>query len=314
VTILDPRAEQGASPAAPTRPEPRYDPPRRLGPSPERDRAWRLGIGVAGGAVLLAVVLFLGAATTATWWNGRQFAEIPATAGLGAPEALQLTSTVGDVRVQSSPDVVEVTLSLVAPGTTVPAADGEQARALLEHGGGGETTTVRVSQPENYSTWPGTGCARDVLLLVPEDLDLDLELRSELGDVTAEGTFAALDVDADIGEVHLGPVSAPQGVRVSADLGGIEAELVAPGPSAVDLSSSLGDITLRLPADASGPVGAASELGDVEISAAGTSTWQIETSAELGTEDVDPGLRGTEDEAVGTMTAATDTGDITITR
>src|SRR5690606_31577985 len=124
VTMVDPRSEHGADPAARSRPEPRYDPPRRLEPSPERDRPWRRGIVLAGGAVMLTVVLALGAATTATWLDGRHYAEIPATTGIGAPTALQLTSTVGDVRVQSSPDVEEVTVSLVAPGTTVPAADG----------------------------------------------------------------------------------------------------------------------------------------------------------------------------------------------
>ena len=314
MTMVDPRSEHGADPAARPRPEPRYDPPRRLEPSPERDRPWRRGIVLAGGAVMLAVVLALGAATTATWLDGRHYAEIPATTGIGAPTALLLTSTVGDVRVQSSPDVEEVTLSFVAPGTTVPAADAEQVRALLEHGGGGELTTLQVSQPENFSTWPGTGGARDVLLLVPEDLELDLDLRSELGDVTAEGTFAALEVQAEVGDVHLGPLSAAQGVGVSTDIGAIEAELVAPGPTAVDLSSSLGDISLQLPADASGPVGAVTELGDVEIAAAGTSTWRIESSAELGSESVDPGLRGPAGEAVGTLTVATETGDITLTR
>lgn len=304
----------GPAPAPTERPAPRYDPPRRLEPSPERDRPWRRGIVLAGGAVMLLVLLALAAATTATWWNGRHFAEIPATTELGTPSALQLTSTLGDVRVQMSPDVEEITLSLVSPGTTVPAPDGERVRARLERSEAGGTSTLQVSQPENYSTWPGTSGTRDVLLLVPADHELDLDLLSEVGDVTAEGTFGSLDVEADVGDVHLGPVTAPQGLAVLTDIGDIEAELEAPGPAAVDLSSSLGSITLQLPADASGPVGAETALGDVEVSVAGTSTWRVETSAGLGEVSVDPGLRGPEDEAAGTLTLASETGDITLTR
>jgi hypothetical protein len=302
------------APAPPERPAPRYDPPRRLEPSPERDRPWRRGIVLAGGAVMLLVLLALAAATTATWWNGRHFAEIPATTGLGTPSALHLTSTLGDVRVQMSPDVEEITLSLVSPGTTVPAPDGEQVRARLERSDDAGASTLRVSQPENYSTWPGTSGTRDVLLLIPTDHELDLDLDSEVGDVTAEGAFGSLDVQADVGDVHLGPVSAPQGLGVLTDVGDIEAELEAPGPAAVDLCSSLGNITLQLPADASGPVGAETELGDVDVAVAGTSTWRIETSAGLGEVSVDPGLRGDDAEAAGTLTLASETGDITLTR
>lgn len=308
-----PVSDPAPAPAPTERHAPRYDPPRRLEPSPERDRPWRRGIVLAGGAVMLLVLLALAAATTATWWNGRHFAEVPATTGLGAPSALQLTSTLGDVRVQMSPDVEEVTLSLVSSGTTVPAPDGERVRARLERSEEGGTSTLQVSQPENYSTWPGASGTRDVLLLVPADHELDLDLHSEVGDVTAAGAFGSLDVEADVGDVHLGPVTAPQGLGVLTDIGDIEAELEAPGPAAVDLSS-LGSITLQLPADASGPVGAETELGDVEVSVAGTSTWRVQTRAGLGEVSVDPGLRGPEDEAAGTLTLSSETGDITLTR
>jgi hypothetical protein len=295
-------------------PENRYDPPRRLVPSLERDRPWRRGVVLAGSAVMLLVVLVLAAATTATWWNGRQFAEVPATTALGTPASLQLTSRIGDVRVQPSEEVEQVTLSLVDPGTTVPAPAGQEVRARLERSGTDAAPTVTVSQPESFSAWPGADESRDVLVLVPAGHVLDLDLRSDVGDVVAAGDFGSLAVRSDVGDVHLGPVSASKELGISTDIGGIEAEIVSPGPAAVDVTSTLGDVSLQLPADASGPVGVVSELGDVRIALAGTSTWQVEIRAELGEVSVDPDLHGTGAEAVGTLTAVSETGDVTHTR
>lgn len=305
--------EAAAAPLDSSRP-PLYDPPRRLVPSPGRDRPWRRGIVLAGSAVMALAVLVLAAATTATWWNGRLFGDVPATTVLGTPSSLQLTSSLGDVRVQSSDEVDQVTLSLVAPGTTVPATADETARALVERSGGSSSASVRVSQPESFSTWPGTDDSRDVLLLVPSGHELDLDLRSDVGDVVAEGVFGSLRVQADVGDVHLGPVAATEEVSVTADVGSIEAEIAAPGPAAVDLSSSIGDVALQLPADAGGTVGAVTELGDVRIAVAGTSTWEVESRSAYGEVTVDPDLHGTQGEAAGTLTAVTETGDVTLTR
>lgn len=308
-------AEGGASGAGRgLPPERRYDPPRRLTPSRERDRPWRLGVVLAGGAVMLVVILFLAASTAFTWWNGRVYQDVPATAGLGTPSSLQLTSTLGDVRVQPSEEVDEVTLSLVTPGTTVPSPAGEQVRARLEHGGTGSAVAIAVSQPESYSTWPGLDDTRDVLVLVPVGHELDLDLRTDVGDVVAEGDFGSLAVRSDVGDVHLGTTSIAEDVTVSTEVGGIEADLAAPGPTAVDLSSTLGDISLQLPPGASGAVGAVTELGDVRIAVGGTSTWQVETRSSLGEVTVDPALRGSEAESAGTLTAVTETGDVTLTR
>lgn len=295
-------------------PERRYDPPRRLEPSPERDRPWRRGVVIAGGAVVLLVVLALAASTAATWWNGRSFGEIPATSELGAPDSLRLTSTLGDVRVQTTEEVDQVTLSVVAPGTTVPAPAAEQVRARLDRSGTSAAITLTVSQPESFSTWPGLDDTRDVLVLVPAGHELDLDLRTQVGDVVAEGAFGSLEVRSDVGDVHLGPVTAAEGVGVTTDVGGIEAEITAPGPSAVDLATTVGDISLQLPSDASGQVDAVSELGDVRIEAGGTSTWLVETRSDFGEMTVDPGLRGTGAEAAGTLRAVTETGDVTLTR
>lgn len=56
------------------------------------------------------------------------------------------------------------------------------------------------------------------------------------------------------------------------------------------------------------------ELGDVRIAVGGTSTWQVETRSSLGEVTVDPALRGSEAESAGTLTAVTETGDVTLTR
>lgn len=301
-------------PPRPPDPEVRYDPPRRLVPSPASDRPWRTGTVLVGGGVVLLLVLVLAATSAATWVNARRFTEVPATTTLGAPTSLSVGSTLGTVRVQPSDEVDEVVLSLVEPGTTVPAAEGDMVRARIERSGGADATVVRVSQPEEYTGVPGVDRARDVLVLVPSGHVMDLDLSSTVGDVVADGEFSAVNVRADVGDVHLGPVSAPDGLTVSTDIGGIDVETVSPAPTSVELTSSLGDVSLRLPADAGGEVSLLSELGDLRIAVAGTSRWGVETSTGLGTEQIDPGLTDGSGAPVGTLSARTETGDVTITR
>lgn len=293
---------------------PRHDPPRRLAPAPARDRRWRRLTTLLGGTIALLAVLALAAGSIASWMSLREFDEVPATLALGTPRSLSLDVASGDVRVLPSEAVTEVTLSLVAPGTTVPVSPEGRVRADLRRTGGPQHPVVAVDQPHDLSLLPGTGGDRDVLVLVPVGHVLDLDLASGAGDVTVEGDFTALHASADVGDVHLGPVSAAEDLSVRTDVGSIDVELLAPSPAAVELSAQVGDIALHLPADAAGRIGAVTDLGDVDIELPGTALWEVEARTELGEAQVDPGVEGSEGESVGTLSLITATGDITVTR
>ncbi|MGP9537468.1 hypothetical protein ACT3SP_05625 [Brachybacterium sp. AOP43-C2-M15] len=299
-------------------PGPLIEPGRRLTPSPERDRPWRLLTVLLGAATVLLVVLILAGATTATWVAGRGYSEIPATADLGTPTALTLHSGVGAVRVLPSGDVESVTLALVDPGTTALPAEEAQARArvTVEDAGGTSAhgTTVEVRQPESFSMRPWTSPQQDVLLLIPAGHEMALEVRTDVGDILVDGDFTALDVRSGVGDLELGPVTAPEGVTARADVGAVDLEIGSPAPATVDVIASLGDVDLLLPTDAGGEVSIAAQIGDIAVAAPGTGRWRVEATADLGEVRVDPGLtRGTGAEA-GTLTAVADVGDVDITR
>ena len=303
----EPRAARPPSSA----PGPLLVPGRRLEPSPGGDRRLRRVTTLVGAGIVLLVVLGLALASTATWLAGRGFTAVPATTGLGSPSSLTLTSGTGTVRVLPSGSVDELTLALVAPGsTTLPAADARVPATVTRTG----STTVQVRQPTRSFGPPWSDGTQDVLLLVPTDLELALEVHADVGDVLVDGEFTALEVHADVGDLRLGPLSAPGGVSANAATGDIDLELGSPAPEVVDLTAALGDIDVLLPTDAAGQVSVAADLGDIRVAAPGTARWEVRADSELGGVSTEPGLTEGTGEAVGTLTATTDLGNIDLTR
>lgn len=308
--VQDPRTLQ----RPPSAPGPLLVPGRRLDPSPLGDRRLRRVTTLVGAGIVLLVVLGLALASTTTWLAGRGFTAVPATTGLGTPSSLILTSGTGTVRALPSGAVDELTLALVAPGsTTLPAADA-QVPAKVTRTARAEGTRVEVHQPGRSFDPPWSDGTQDVLLLVPTDLDLALEVHAGVGDVLVDGEFTALEVHADVGDLRLGPLSAPGGVSATVATGDIELELGSPAPAAVDLTTAIGDIDVLLPTDAEGRVSLASDLGDIRVAAPGTARWEVRADSELGEVRTEPGLAGGTGETVGTLTATTDLGNVDITR
>ncbi len=293
---------------------PRYDPPRRLSPAPAKDRRWRRLTTLLGGTLVLIAVLALTAGSVASWMSLREFDEVPATLGLGTPRSLSLDVAAGDVRVLPSDAVSEVTLSLVARGTSVPVGPDGRVRAELRRTGGPQHPVVGVDQPHDLSLLPGAGGDRDVLVLVPIGHVLDLELASGTGDLSVAGDFTALHASTEVGDVLLGPVTATEDLSVRTEVGSIDVELLSPGPAAIELSSQLGDIDLRMPVDATSRIGAVTDLGDVVVELPGTELWRVEARTELGEAQIDPGVEGAEGGSVGTLSLISSAGDITVTR
>ncbi|WP_193106247.1 DUF4097 family beta strand repeat-containing protein [Brachybacterium sp. FME24] len=315
-TLPDPRAdgEHSLAPLPPGSPGSLLEPGRRLSPDPRDDRPWRIALTVLGAAFLVVLLLFLAAITATSWITGRSYSEVPATVHLGAPDSLALTSEIGNVRVLHSADVDQVTVALVENEATTPPPAGTEVRARVEQQGSAQARVVDVDQPDGYGPVPWQHDAYDVLVLVPEGHELALELTSSVGNIRADGEFSALDITAHVGDVQLAPVAAPEGLRVSSDLGHIEMELVGTPPAAIDVTSSVGDIDLLLPSDAGGDVHVASDLGSIGVSAPGSGRWNVDATSELGGLNVDPSLTGASGPALGTLTVTSEVGDVAITR
>lgn len=280
--------------AAQPSPEPLLVPAQRLVPSPGGDRRLRRATTLVGTAIVLLVVLGLGLLSTATWLAGRGYSEVPATTGLGSPAALTLDLRMGDVRVLPSGDVDELTLALVEPGETTLPAGGDRVPARLSESVAAGRTTVEVRQPTRSFGPPWSDGSREVLLLVPTDLDLALAVHTDVGDVLVDGEFASLEAHSDYGDIDI--------------------ELSSPAPTSIDISAATGDVDLLLPTDAGGRVTITADLGDVEVAAPGTGRWQVRARSDLGEVHTDPGLAADSGETIGTLTVTSDLGRIDISR
>ena len=301
-------------------PGPLIEPGRQLSPAPGRDRPWRVLTVLLGATVVMLVLLGLAAATTATWLSGRGYAEVPATTALGAPTELSVRNAVGTVRVLPSADVDEVTLALVPEGeTTLPGTE-QQVRARIQvtdspaDGDPSGRTAVEVRQPERYSGLPWTEQPQNVLVLVPADHEMALEVRADVGDLEVDGAFTSLEARTDVGNLRLSDVTAAEGISAQADLGEVDLAVGSPSPPSVDVTAPVGDVALTLPTDASGTVAVATEVGSISVTAPGTNRWQVEAGSDLGDVHVDPGLTRGEGQEVGEISATSDLGSIDISR
>lgn len=310
-------APGSAAPAPATGPAsagPLIIPGHRLEPSPERDRRLRRGTTVVGALLVAAVVLSLVGVSVVVRLTGGSLSPVPAVTALGRPGSLTLAVGNADLRVLPSAEVEELTLALVAPGSTElpPAGERVPARISLTRADG--AVTAEVVQPARPFGVPWDDPTREVLLLVPGQLDLAVELRVDVGDIGVDGEFTALDVHSSSGDLRLGPLSAEGGVSASTDVGDIGLELGSPAPDAVELTTGSGDIDLHLPTDASGQVEVMTGTGEIEIAVPGTARWDVRASSDLGEVRTAPGLSSGEDDVVGTLTVTSAAGDVDITR
>lgn len=300
------------TPLAPMDRSPLHEPGRRLSPRPKDDRPWRIALVVIASTVIALILLALTLSTTSAWAAGRGYSPIPATTELGTPASLTLSADVADVQVRSSNEVDQVTLALVEDGTSELPAPGTEVRARLSRQGGAADPVLDVRQPDRFSLLPWGPGQHDLLLLVPLGHTLRLDLTTAVGGIRAEGAFEALAVRSDVGDIHLGSVTAPGGVTAQSEVGELDIELSAPAAS-VDVTAGVGDAALRLPADAGGVVSVTSDVGEIDITAPGSGTWDVAASSELGATEVDPSLRGTAQD-IGTITATSELGDVHVHR
>ncbi|MGO1225345.1 hypothetical protein ACT3SQ_11235 [Brachybacterium sp. AOP42-C2-15] len=289
-------------------------PGQRLTPSPDRDRPWRALTVLLGAIIVLLMVGGLAVTSVANWASGRGYSEISTTTGLGTPASLNLASLMGTIQVLPSDDVDEVTLALVEPGTTGLPSPRDTTPARLIHDTDPTGATVTVQQPQSHLGWPWTDRTRDLLLLVPSDLELSLAIDAGVGDVVVDGDFSALDVRTDVGNVVLGPLGVTDALTVSSEVGDVDIELESPAPADAQITAAVGYVDLQLPTDSRGSISITAELGDVMVTAPGTTRWHIDADSDLGSVSVDPGLTAGSDAGDGTLIVTAGVGEITIER
>ncbi|GAB4096477.1 hypothetical protein GCM10028787_19520 [Brachybacterium horti] len=312
MTALPPAPAPAAAPAA--EPRHRLDPPRHLTPDPRRDRPWRTASVLLGSLIVLLVLVLLAASVLIPWYLDRNMTTVASTQELGSPTALSLEADVGDVTVVREADAQQVTLSLVESGATTPPPAGETVLARFTDSGTAQHPAISVRQPSGGNPVPWLDDTRDLLLVVPEDFDLDLDIQLDYGDVEAQGSFSALDVQADTGAVDLQDLTVNGPLTVATDFGDVSVDLAAPVTSGVDITSDTGEVDLGLAPDAAGDVRIAADLGSVTVRAPGTARRTVDAVTDLGETRVDPLITGADGDIVGHIAVESSSGDVIVTR
>lgn len=316
MTVPTAPLKPAAAPTLDRAPSPRVrtEPARRLTPSPGGGRAWRAVSTAVAAALLVLALLALAGVSVTSWAINRGFGEVAATHELGTPQSLTLSTRVADVRLAASPDVDQVTLALVDPGSTDLPGPEETARARVAVEGSAEGPRVTVSQPGMNRFGGLLDEHRDLLVLVPEGHRMAVDLRADVGGIDAAGEFASISATSDVGDVRLSSVDAPGGITVQADVGSVELAPVASVPGGITVTSSLGDVDIALPLDAEGDVTVTNDVGEVSMTAPGTARRVVRAGSDVGTVDVDPAFLTGEGEVIGTVSITTSLGDISVSR
>lgn len=323
----DPRSRSTAeqpAPAGPPEPAspvpaaprgPRIEPGHRLDPAAS-GRAWRPVLIVLASLLVLAVVSSVATISLVSWRHRADFPPISATWPLGTPTSIELSTSVGAIRVIRSADAQGVSLALVRPGTEpdrIPDAL-DAARAKVAVDSHGSTTKVHVEQPYLDGPVPWEDSTRDLLLVLPEDHAAALTLTTRAGSLSVEGGYQSIRATTNAGPIELKDVSAAEGIVARTDAGEVQVGLAPGATRSVTASSSVGDIAIDLTADAVTDVDARADVGDVSVAAPGRQNLSVQATSDTGEVAVAPELATSSGTAVATVQAHSSMGDVTVTR
>ena len=292
---------------------PRVEPARRLDPEPGRDRPWRVLLVVLASTTVVLMLASLGAWSLFAWNHQQSFSHVAATHGVGTPQSLSLSADVANVQVVRDAAAEEVSIALVPMGSTSLPAPGETARAEVSVAGTATDREVQVRQPR-FNSLPWENPHRDLLVVIPEDHVLALDLDTDVGDVELHGEFSELVVTADVGDVELVDITAPDGIQVRAEVGQVALTTAAAVPGGITVTNSVGDATVQLAPDASGDLEVTSDIGDVEVRLPGSARWSVDAASETGATDVAPEIVGADGQIAGHLTVRSSVGDVDVTR
>jgi hypothetical protein len=127
----------------------------------------------------------------------------------------------------------------------------------------GSTLDVRVTDNGNGWRWPSFSARSPIVTIVlPLAMKgLDVDLNSDVGDVTLRGEFGAIGLDATAGDVHLdGTVDTAQ---LATTVGDVTLKLDS-APSGLDVTTTTGDLKATLPTG-SYRIVTDTNVGDVSI-------------------------------------------------
>lgn len=268
-------------------------PAHRLRPSRRRDRPWRIALPLLAGLVVLALLAGLSTMTAVSWAQQHRFPPAPAVHELGTPRSLELSSRFADVTVERSSEVDQVTLALVPAGSTDLPAAGATARATVDTRTTADRLVATVREPAASGPIPWQSESRDVLVLVPAAQDLRLAVTTEVADVAVDGSYSALSVRTDTGDVDL--------ENIASD-------------GAVSVTSDVGDVDLQMRSGNASPLRVRARTGDVSIAVPGQRQYDVTTHTSVGDVQIEPGLQAASGAEAPEISATTDVGDVTISR
>lgn len=289
------------------------EPARRLSPEPGGGRGWRTVTVIVSLVVTGIAVLGLAASTIVPWAVARSYDDVPATIPLGAPSSLTLDADVADVRVVRSAEAQEVVVALVEDGSTELPGPDESARAMVRQSGTEDSPELTISEPVDANPIPWISDSHDLLVIIPDSLEIALDLSSDVGGIEADGSYSSLRASTSVGDIDLRAITSTGEVVASTSTGSIELELGGASGD-VSLDSSIGDVDLVLSEESANGIDITAETGDVSVRAPGSSLWDVDAQSDLGEVDIDRSLIGAGSRAAGTMTLRTSVGDILVTR
>lgn len=258
--ILAQQAARPAAPATPHPPTPPMSPGQAQPPSPVhrghgRGRSW---LAVLAGVGILAGSFggFLGS----------------------SDDEVEKYGAVSTIVVEDSMDVEIVTGA--ATGTVEVARELHWSLAASRPKAVDGVTdgTLTLSEPE----CSGFGrCRVDYVISVPEGVDL--VVRSESGDLSAQGDFGSLELRTDSGDIEAGGLSATD-LRMTTGSGDVELDALE--AQNVTAQTGSGDIELEV-AQAPERLTAKTGSGDVEVKVPDDETYKVDATTGSGDRNVD---------------------------
>jgi hypothetical protein len=165
-----------------------------------------------------------------------------------------------------------------------------RARLELDHEVRGDTLHVSLRHVREFGVpelwWPWIGDTSPQLeLVMPAAFEREpvaLDLRTDVGDVEADGTFGDVSARSHVGDIEL--AGSAESLDVKADVGGVDLTRFST-EGELTVHSAVGDVTLELEALPSG-IRVETDLGEVDVNLP-EGRYALTVDSSLGEVDLD---------------------------
>ncbi|MGI6208818.1 MAG: DUF4097 family beta strand repeat-containing protein [Anaerolineae bacterium] len=218
---------------------------------------------------------------------------------VGVPAVVTVINEVGDINVRAG----EGGMVSVQAQARARAADREAADRLLEQvrldvSSSGNQAEIRVQVPTNLLNQ-----SLSVRLDITVPRSSTLTVQNNVGDITIEDLDGAVVVIGDVGDVTLRRVTLAGDSEIRSEVGEVTFEGSLPEVGEMNISSDVGSVTVRLPAESQFLLDAATDVGDITV--VGFEVQDQETGGERGVESSLRGRVGQSPQATLTVRTAT---------